>query len=84
MRTIRSAEPSKPRFIEQREAKNPEDFVKASLHPDFFLHDRHKYVDADFDPDLRLHRVVARAEKGFYAKPSVPMIGETPALSKLE
>ena len=42
-----------------------QDFVEAAVAAEFLFHDRDKYVHTDRDPDLGLHRVVARTVEVF-------------------
>ena len=42
-----------------------QDFAEAPLQPEFLLDDGDEHVNADRDPHLSLHRVVARPVKGF-------------------
>jgi hypothetical protein len=50
---------------EKCEAEDLQDFAEAPFQPEFFLDDRDEYVNADRDPHLNLHRVVARPVEGF-------------------
>ena len=46
-------------------AQNLQSLGQAKFQPKFLAQDRHQHVNADGDPDLRLDRVVAGAEKVF-------------------
>ena len=52
-------------FLEQGEAENLQNVGEASFDPQFLFYDGHEDVDADGDPDLRLHGVVAGAVESF-------------------
>jgi hypothetical protein len=53
-------------FLEKSQAEDLEDFSEAPIHLEFLLDDGHEHVNADGNPDLRLHRVDAVAIEGFY------------------
>jgi hypothetical protein len=52
-------------FLEQGQAEDLQNVGQASFDPQFLFHDGHEHVDADGDPDLRLHGVVAGAVESF-------------------
>jgi len=52
-------------FLEKYNAENLQDFAQTQLDFQFFLDYRHKNVNADGSPDLRLDRVLGCAEKCF-------------------
>ena len=52
-------------FLEQGEAEDLQNFVQASLDPQFLFDDRHQHVHADGNPDLCLHGIVRRAVESF-------------------
>ena len=52
-------------FLEQGEAEDLQNVGKASFDPQFLFHNGHEHVDADGDPDLGLHGVVAGAVESF-------------------
>ena len=55
-------------FLEKREAQNLQNFVQAPVELEFLLDDGHQDVDADGDPDLRLHGVLGGAIEGLDAQ----------------
>ena len=58
----------KRRFFKKRHAENLQDFVQAAVEFEFLLDDGHQDVDADGDPNLRLHGVLGGAIEGFDAQ----------------
>src|SRR3990170_3669145 len=52
-------------FLEQGEAEDLQNVVQAPFDPQFLFDDGDEHVDADRDPDLRLHGVVGRAVESF-------------------
>ena len=52
-------------LLEKREAENLQDFAEAPLQPEFLLDDGDEHVNADRNPHLSLHRVVACPVKRF-------------------
>ena len=44
-------------FLEKRDAQNLQNFVQRMLHIQFLANDGHQHVNADRNPDLRLHSV---------------------------
>ena len=54
-------------FLKKVEAQNLQNFVHAPVELVFFFYDGHQDVDADCNPDLRLHRVVGGAVERFDA-----------------
>jgi hypothetical protein len=52
-------------FLEKGEAQNLQNLVGAALEPEFFLDDGYQNVDADGNPDLRLHGILRSTVEGF-------------------
>jgi hypothetical protein len=52
-------------FLENRHAQDLHHGVKIDLQLQSLVRDKRRQIDADGDPDLRLHGVVAGAVKGF-------------------
>src|SRR5665647_2198300 len=44
-------------FLEKRDAQDLQDFVQRMFHIQFLANDGHQHVNADRNPDLRLHSV---------------------------
>jgi hypothetical protein len=44
-------------FLEKRDAPDLQDFVQRMFHLQFLANDGHQYIDANRNPDLRLHGV---------------------------
>src|SRR4030067_2550525 len=55
-------------FLEQGEAQDLQNVVQAPFDPQFLFYDGHQHVDADRDPYLCLHGVVARTVESFDAQ----------------
>ena len=55
-------------FLEKYNAENLQDFAQTQFDFEFFLDDCDKNVNADGNPDLSLHRVLAGAKKCFDSK----------------
>src|SRR3989304_6625003 len=55
-------------FLEQSEAQDLQNVVQPPFAPQFLFHDGDEHVDADRDPYLRLHGVVARTVESFDAQ----------------
>ena len=54
-------------LLEKCNAENLEDFAQTQFHLEFFLDYCHKNVNADGNPYLGLHCVLADAEKSLYS-----------------
>src|SRR4030042_6902157 len=52
-------------FLEKNNAENLQDFAQTQLDFQFLLDNRHQNINADSNPDLRLHRILGCAEKCF-------------------
>ena len=46
-------------FLEKGEAENLKDFGETAIDVELLFDDRHEQVDADGNPDLRLHSILA-------------------------
>ena len=55
-------------FLKRVDAQNLQNAVEAPLGLQLFFHNRHQHINADGNPNLRLHRVVAGAVKMFDAQ----------------
>ena len=52
-------------FLEQGQTQDLQDFAEGPVETQFTFHDRDQDVDADCDPNLRLHGVRTGAVEGF-------------------
>ena len=55
-------------FLKGIDAQDLQNAVETSLGRQLFFHNRYQHINADGDPDLRLHRIVAGAVKVFDAQ----------------
>ena len=58
-------------FLEKNNAENLQDFAQTQLDFEFFLDNRNQNVNADSNPDLSLHGVLAGAVKAFDSQVSL-------------